>query len=605
MGENSMSFASPQFLGWLLAIPALIGFYVWAFAKKDRLIAAFVSPSLRQRLLRGVSPGRQRFKASLLVLAAAFAVVSLARPRWGTHWEEVQSRGVDIFLALDISKSMLAEDIAPNRLERAKHKIVDFLRLVQGDRVGLIAFAGTAFVQCPLTLDYAAIEVLLSGLDPEATSSPGTNLAEAVNKAFGTEEKNHKDRALVLLTDGENLEGDPLEAARRAKERGVKVYAIGIGRDSGAPIPDSEAGGFKKNRQGEVVLTRLDETGLQNLALSTGGSYVRSVAGDEDLAQILRDLHHHLEDQEWKGGRRKTEEERYQIPLFLALICVLWEVALSDGKVFGVAGIALLFFFPLTGHAAGPSPSEARAGEEAYRRGDYNEAITHLLNAQIEDPSNSKLRYDLADAYYKAGKFDEAAKLFGSSAAGESADAEVRQRALYNLGNSAFRENKLDDAAKAYEEALKMNPQDEDAKYNLGVVKQKQQEQKQKPQSSDSGDKKEGQEQKDSSQAPSKNDGEQKAQAKKDKDDEKKQKEENAKKESGAEKKKDEQQPAEAKENQKSGSQEAEKKGVETTAENKMSPDEANQWLSRLDEQRRNEKKQKQASHSNETDKDW
>jgi len=230
---------------------------------------------------------------------------------------------------------MLAEDIKPNRLERAKRKISDLLNMMDGDRIGLIAFAGTSFVQCPLTLDYSAARIFLSAIDTELIPVQGTAIGNAINtavKAFRTQDK--KSKALILITDGEDQTGKALSAAKAAKDKGVKIYTIGIGGEMGAPLPNpSTAGGFRKNQQGEVILSKLDETTLQKIALATGGSYVRSVTGDIDLKTIYRDqIKKHIEKRELKSERRKIWQERFQWFIFAALLCLTIEACLAEKK---------------------------------------------------------------------------------------------------------------------------------------------------------------------------------------------------------------------------------------------------------------------------------
>ena len=491
-----MSFASPHSFWWLLTLPLLAALLTWANKKRKIALASFVGTILESRLLIGVSQSRRYLKNALFLFGILFLVVALAQPRWGFYWEEVQRRGIDIYVALDISKSMLARDTLPDRLERAKRKIQDFANILEGDRVGLIAFAGRSFVQCPLTLDYGALQTFLDSLNPNSVSVPGTAIGEAIEKATQSFETSQKSKALLLLTDGENLEGDIKKAVATAKTQGVRIYTIGIGTPEGAPIP--ETGGFKKDTNGEVVITRLDEATLKQISLDTGGSYVRTVPGDEDLQQIYKDMRKEIEERATKGGREKKLRERFQWPLLTSIFILLLEFLIPEGiaaartsrrrfrlTLFSKrSSAALLFFLLLTSFPAFAEPalSERGRGQKAYQAGKYDEAIQHFLNAQIEDPNNSKLKYDLANSYYKAGKFDEAEKLFSSTT--DSKDKEIQERSHYNLGNSQFRQGKYEDAIKQYEEALKLNPKDEDSRYNLDFVKKQMEQQKQQSQNS-------------------------------------------------------------------------------------------------------------------------
>ena len=325
-----MKFGNLHFLWILWLIPGIVFFYIWANQKKEKLIAGFVSSELKDRLLENVSARRTRYKMYFLILAVILLTFALIRPKWGFHWEEIKRRGVDIMIALDVSQSMLAEDAAPNRLERAKREIIDLLRIVEGDRVGLIAFAGASFVQCPLTLDYGAVRIFLKDISTNLIPIPGTAIGQSIEQAVGAFDKEYKkSRALILITDGEDHAGKPIEAAEKAAEEGVRIYPIGIGKEGGAPIPEKEKGGFKKDRKGEVILTQIDEGSLQKIALATGGSYVRSVTGDLDLEKIYDDIHEKLEEKDLKSGKQKRFEERFQWPLFFAFLLLVWEPLIS------------------------------------------------------------------------------------------------------------------------------------------------------------------------------------------------------------------------------------------------------------------------------------
>ena len=329
-----MRFGDPLYFYLLWLLPVLIIFFRWGLRKKHHLIELFCNPPASAKILLKEIFIRQKIKAFFSILAVFFMILALAQPRWGYEWKDLTQEGVDIVVALDVSTSMLAEDIKPNRLSRAKRKISDLLEMLDGDRIGLVAFAGTAFVQCPLTLDYSAAKLFLDATDTDLISAQGTALADAIRKsvsAFGTGDD--KSRAVILITDGENHSGDPLKVAQWATEQGVRIFTIGIGKDSGAPIPDT-AGGFKKDAKGEIVLTRLDETILKTVALETGGAYVRSVTGDLDLNKIyLENIKPKIEKKALKSQRRKLWTERFQWSIFLALACLLIEFLIRENPV--------------------------------------------------------------------------------------------------------------------------------------------------------------------------------------------------------------------------------------------------------------------------------
>jgi Ca-activated chloride channel homolog len=330
-----MKFGDPSSLHFLWILVPLLFFLVWGNRRRHELIVRFCGEKLFSKLVTHNFREQQKARTICIGFTIFFLLLALTRPQWGYQWEDVRQEGVDIIIALDVSRSMLAEDIKPNRLERAKRKISDLLGMLQGDRVGLVAFAGTSFVQCPLTLDYTAARIFLSAIDTDLIPVQGTALGDALRtsiKAFRTEEK--KSKAIILITDGEDQTGQALEAAKEAKKAGVKVFTIGIGRDIGAPLPNpNQAGGFLKNKDGEVILTKLDETTLQQISLQTGGSYVRSVTGDIDLKTIYLDqINQNLEKKEFKSERRKIWQERFQWFIFPALLLLLYESKLSARK---------------------------------------------------------------------------------------------------------------------------------------------------------------------------------------------------------------------------------------------------------------------------------
>ncbi len=336
-GCADVKIGNPGALWLLWLIPALLAFYVYVFRTKTRLLERFASREMLARLTSGVSRARQVGKAALVLAGLAALLVALAEPKYGFTWEEVRREGVDIVVALDVSDSMLVEDAETggrlSRLERAKREITDLLRLLEGDRVALVAFAGVAFVECPLTLDYSAAEIFLDSIDTDLIPVKGTNLGQAIRASLEAfEGASHPSRAIILITDGEDHDGQALAAAAEAKTQGVRIFTIGIGRDEGAPIP-AAGGGFRRDRRGEMVLSRLDETALQKIALETGGAYVRSVTGDVDLEQIYsQGIKATLEDRELGSKRRQRWEERFQWLLAAALAALMAEPLLSERR---------------------------------------------------------------------------------------------------------------------------------------------------------------------------------------------------------------------------------------------------------------------------------
>ena len=330
-----MRFGTPINFWLLLVLPLLAGFLVWATIAKRRALMRFARLAMIERLTWNVSRGRQYGKAFLLLVGVLFATLALTGPQFGAKLAMAQRKGVDVVVALDVSRSMLAEDVRPNRLERAKYQIRELLEVLEGDRVGLVVFAGQAFVQCPLTLDYGAIDMFLDIIDAGAIPVQGTAIGDAVRVAarcFDEEDRKHK--VIVLFTDGEDHVGEPVEAAEAAAGEGVRLFAVGMGTQTGELIPvRDEKGGvdFHRNRQGGPVKTRLDEEVLKQMVLATDGDYFRSSLGSGELESIKEQIAG-MDQKEFGSTRFTQYEERFQMPLLLALICLFVEAFLGDGK---------------------------------------------------------------------------------------------------------------------------------------------------------------------------------------------------------------------------------------------------------------------------------
>jgi Ca-activated chloride channel homolog len=328
-----LRFANSYLFIMLWLIPGLIVFYILAFKSKKRAMARFGNLELVQKLSRSTSRRRLVTKLILLMFIVLLMVTALARPQIGTKIEEVKREGVDIIVALDVSNSMLARDIQPSRLQKAKHEVETFIDRLRGDRIGLIAFSGTAFVQCPLTLDYGAAKIFLDILDPSLIPVPGTALGKAIQKATETfDQRERKHKVLVLITDGEDHEGDVMKYVDEAEKQGIVIYCVGIGSPKGDPIPMSDtdgSGAFKKDRNGEVVLTRLDEVTLEKIALQTNGKYYRASGGEDELEKIYDEIAK-MEKKELGSLQFSQFEDRFQYFIALALMLLLLEFVLPE-----------------------------------------------------------------------------------------------------------------------------------------------------------------------------------------------------------------------------------------------------------------------------------
>lgn len=485
-----MSFSHPYLLLSLWAVVLLLLAVYRGSSRRKQILSLFAAGDGLTRLTRDASPGRRLTGALLLVLAAVMVLMALAGPRYGFRWEKIERRGVDIIVALDCSRSMLAEDIKPTRLTRAKYEIIDLLGMLAGDRIGLVAFAGSAFPQCPLTMDYSAFHLFLESLTPDMLPVGGTNLGDAVKTAvscFNTEDAS--DKAIVLITDGEQTIGsDPIEAARVAAEKKIKIFCIGVGNDQGAPVPEN-SGGFTKNRAGKIVLTRLDEKTLQQMAAVTGGQYVRSVAGDMDLEMIYKDkIRKTMEQTTLESGKKKIWEDRFQWFLALALLFISVEMLIPRGKVLSTLLVLLAFGIGASDARAGNVYNDVQKGRTAYDAGAYEKALKHFIDAQLAEPDNGRLYYNIGNAYYKAEQFEEAAgnykKALELITDDEQSGQPLQKDAWFNLGNAYFRQHDFQKAIEAYRKALDIDKTDKEAEENLALaekaleMQKKQQQQK-------------------------------------------------------------------------------------------------------------------------------
>lgn len=328
-----MKFSRPELLYLLWPMLILVPlFFLWARRSADRARARLLAEHLLPKLARGWNAGRRRTKAVLQGVAILFILFALAGPRVGSREITVKRRGIDLVMCIDTSLSMQAQDIRPSRMTKARRQVSAFLDRLDGDRVGLVAFAGDAFLQCPLTLDYGAARLFLDVLDVNAVSTPGTNLGAAIRTALQAfPEGDDKYKAIILVTDGEDHGAAGLRAAEEAAARGIRVYTIGIGSESGEPIPLSEAegGGFKKDRQGEIVMTALDSESLERIALETGAEYHRATTGELELDRIYESLSR-LEEREVASRSFTAYEERFQVPLGIGILLLLLDFVLPE-----------------------------------------------------------------------------------------------------------------------------------------------------------------------------------------------------------------------------------------------------------------------------------
>lgn len=329
-----MKWGNVQLLFWLpLAIPLAWALFT-LLRRRRAALAQLVDPALLGVLAPAWNPARAKSRLVLRILALALLVLALARPQWGFRWEEVRRQGLDLVVALDTSRSMMASDIKPTRLQQAKWGIRDLLRNLRGDRVGLVPFAGSSILQCPLTIDYAAFAMTLDDVYSGIIPKGGTAIEQALRTAVAAfPAESAADRVILLITDGEDHDGDPLALLPELKEKGIRVYTIGIGTLEGEMVPAGDGqGGYFKDRQGQIVKTALKEDVLQKLALGTGGTYVRSAPGDTGLERVFNESIANLKRSEQENRTAKIYEERFVWPIAAALLLLAWEALLGDRR---------------------------------------------------------------------------------------------------------------------------------------------------------------------------------------------------------------------------------------------------------------------------------
>lgn len=466
-----MFFAEPQYLMALAAVPLLAVLALLVAMRKRRIISRMGEPSLLALLREGYSPDRRVAKTAMVLVALSFAVLAAARPQAGWQLTQGAAKGIDLVVALDVSASMLAEDVKPSRLARAKAELGTLLDDLRGDRVAVVAFAGSATPVCPLTADGRAAAMFLEALNWGVVSEPGTDVGEAIDRAIRSfDSAPDRSRAVVLISDGEDHEGAIEEAARRAAEAGVSVYCVGVGGEAGEPIPMSSEGGgrgYRRDSKGQVVLTRLNARALRDLASAAGGTFHVLGPSGGDLRGVWQEL------QELPRKERPAEysgrSERFHIAVLIALslLAVNWFVGDRRGGVSKRGLLALAAVVLVSAFAPPASASEAEKGAALYEKGDYLGALAKFREDLAERPS-APLYYDCGNALYRLDKFSEAAEQYGGSLAG--ADSSLLSSARYNMGNSLFQMGDMEGAISQYKEALKLNPEDGDAKHNLEIA---------------------------------------------------------------------------------------------------------------------------------------
>ncbi len=499
-----MRFAHPHLL-WLLLVfpPALAAFFWWSWRKRQELARQFIQARLLPGLISGVSPTRQKLRLAGLMLAVVCLILALARPQWGFTWEEVRQRGLDIVVAIDTSKSMLAEDLAPNRLARAKLAALDLMQQARSDRLGLVAFAGSAFLQCPLTIDDNAFRQSVEALDVNIIPSGGTALAEAINVARTAFKEGDNHKVLVIFSDGEDNDEGALEAAQAAAREGLRIFTVGVGTAEGELLRIKDAKGrtdYIRDAQGNVVKSRLNESLLQEIAFATEGRMYLRLAGAKTIDTLYEQGLAPLPKSEGQEKLVKRYHERYHWPLAAAMLLLLAEMLLPEQKrasrrIVGSAeaatfrGAAAVLALMLWAHSAPSSPSSAL---REYKAGQYETALRQYEQALQRKKDDPRLHLNAGAAAYRLGNFELAARHFTEALS--APDLRLQEQAYYNLGNTLYRlgeasgdpkqmQQSWEEALRRYDSAIKLNTNSADAEFNYEFVKHRLEELKQQQQS--------------------------------------------------------------------------------------------------------------------------
>jgi Ca-activated chloride channel homolog len=471
-----MKFGAPGELLWLLLIPVL-AFLMWNGNRLARKrLHKLLSPELLSRLVDSPVNWLRMVRQACLLLASTLFVLTLARPQWGVTQETVAFRGRDILIAIDASRSMLAADVSPSRLGRAKLVAEDLIGALPGERIGLVAFAGEAEVQAPLTVDHETVIDTINHLDTNSIARGGTDIAAAIRASeLALGQKSKSLRAVVLLTDGEELDEDGVAAARKAAQSGIRIFTIGIGSPNGSQITLPN-GQVLRDRDGEVVTSKLDEARLKSIAESTGGFYVRltSTTASQVLAQGLL----HLGDANLTNRSLTKPIERYQWPLAFGLLFLFLAMVTADrlrraSTPLRQSTALLLFSFALLNVSRGASALDF------YRSGDYEAALDLWQDELKAHPHDPLVNLNAGNAAYRLDRYDQAFENY--SEAMNSPNSTLRENAYYNGGNSLFKagDNQEDverqlmnyyDAKYLYEQALDIDTNDADAKKNLDLL---------------------------------------------------------------------------------------------------------------------------------------
>lgn len=483
-------FEDPIYLYLLVLIPILALIRFVSYRNQRKRLRKFGDPQLLKELMPDVSRFRPSVKFWLLLGALALLIVMLARPQMGTKISHEKRVGIETIIAMDISNSMLAEDVVPSRLDRSKMMVENLVDHFSNDKIGLIVFAGDAFVQLPITSDYVSAKMFLSSIDPSMMATQGTDIARAIEMAthsFTQEEGIGK--AIIVITDGENHEGGAVEAAEAAKDLGMRVYVLGVGSANGAPIPITGTGDYMKDRTGNTVMSALNEEMCKQVAQAGGGAYIH-VENNSAAQQQLDNELDKLAKKETSTAVYSEFDEQFQAVGILAILLLILEICILDRRnpllkrvtLFGrKKAVAILLLMMAMSASAQTDRQYIRQGNKLFRSGDYPNAEVAYRKAIEKNPKNPQAVYNLGNALM-AQKKDSAAVVQFESASKLETNPLRKAKAFHNMGVVCQSHKMYGEAIEAYKNALRLNPNDDETRYNLVLCKHQQQKQQQNQQ---------------------------------------------------------------------------------------------------------------------------
>lgn len=480
-------FEEPTYLYLLAALP-LIAILRWVLERKQlKRLKLFGDPTLLRHLMPDVSKMRPVVKFWMLLAAMALIIVMMARPQMGTRISHEKRTGIESIIAMDISNSMLAEDVTPSRLDRTKMMVENLVDNFTDDKIGLIVFAGDAFVQLPITSDYVSAKMFLSEIEPSLIATQGTDIATAINMAASSfTQQQGVGKAIIVITDGEDHEGGALEAAKAAKKKGMRVYVLGVGSDKGAPIPLGN-GDYMKDRTGNTVMTKLNEEMCRQIAEAGGGAYIHVDNNTNAQRQLDSELAK-LSKKEMQSTIYSDYDEQFQAFGIIAIILLILEICILESKnpiarrlnIFGRKQRTTTLIVALLVASASFAQNDRRyitQGNKLFRSGQFDKAEVAYRKAIEKNPRNPQAHYNLGNSLMAQKKDSAAVQSFQKST--ELETSKIRKAmAFHNMGVVCQQHKMYGEAIEAYKNSLRLNPKDDATRYNLELCKRQQRNQK-------------------------------------------------------------------------------------------------------------------------------